>query len=305
MSGQNRTHDTPLSYHRKKIICSMHRIFVFALLLVSAAASAQYNPGRKHRDVFPTYGNYERKGWIFSPMLTYTLPPLKQASQRLFVGSDEVYDVSYKAAGRFGIGIEAGRFFLIETSPAIHSVEFNLGIKTLRGVERFEAVLDDPNRTDPFVMRGDGDFTFNYATANIKANHVKQFSDYTFLQNSIGLNADYMFKGNMRYNDRSLPITNVNGEQFLIQAHYRIGFGFKIASGVIGVASIETPIITAIPWDDAKSTLHVFNSRYRPLIIRMSFLLLDQKSDRKCPPKGRKGGKSETLFGMLEGSSPW
>lgn len=283
----------------------MRKIIALALVLMSTGAWAQHSSGRKYKDVFPTHGNFQRKGWIISPMFTYTLQPLKQANQRLFTQGDQIYDVDYKASGRIGIGIEAGRFYLIETSRVLHSVEFNIGVKTLRGVERFEATLDDSNRVDPFILRGDGDFNFTYATANVRMNFIKQLSDYTFLQNSFGINADYMFSGNTRYNDRGLPIQTAVGEPFMLQANYRFGYGFRMTKNVIMVPSIETPIVTFAPWDDMKSTLHVFNSRYRPLIFRVTFMVLDKKSNRTCPPKGRGGRKNETLFGMLEGSNPW
>ncbi len=238
-------------------------------------------------------------------MLTYTMPPFKQAQQRLFANGDQVYDVQYNAAGRMGIGLEVGRFYIMDHLPRIHSIEFNMGVKTLRGVERFEAILDDPNRVTPFILRGDGDFGYNYATASFRANHVHHIRDNSFIIGSLGMNADYMFSGSQRFNSRNLPITTAMGERLLVQAHAKLGYGFKFTKGTIVVPSVETPILNMITWDDAKSTLHVFNSRYRPLIFRMTFIVLDKKSNRKCPTKGRSSGRSESLFGMLDGKAPW
>lgn len=284
----------------------MHRAVIALLLILnSMPAWSQSNANRKHRDVFPSHGDFQRQGWIISPMLTYTLGPVKEASQRLFAPNDQVFDIDYRASGRMGVGIEVGRFYLIDASPVIHSVELSLGLKTFRGIERFDATLDDSNRTTPYILRGDGDFMFTYATANVRMNNVKQISDYSFFQNSIGINADYMISGSQRYNDRGLPITTAMGEQFMFQMNYRFGLGFKITKSVIAVPSVETPILSFAPWDDMKSTLSVFNSRYRPLIFRVSFLLLDKKANRKCPSKGRNSRKSETLFGMMDGTSPW
>lgn len=238
-------------------------------------------------------------------MITFTAPSLKRTTRRIFADSDQVFDVEYRGAGRPGIGLEIGRFHLIERSRFIHSVELSVGAKTIRGVERFDAVLDDPNRSTPFVLRGDGDFTFNYATAGFRANHLKQFSDYGFFQNSIGVNADYMFTGSTRFNDRGLPMTAMMGDRFTAQFNYRFGVGFKLTQNLLVVPSVETPILTVIQFNDMKSTIGVFNTRYRPLLFRLSFYLLDKKSGRSCPPKGPKRRNSDTLFGMMDGKSPW
>lgn len=282
------------------------RLFAFILILsFPAAAFSQMPQSRKHRDVFPTFGDYERKGWVISPMLTFTAPHVKPTVQRIFAPDDRIYDVEYRGAGRFGVGIEVGRFYLTERLRNLHSVEFALGIKSLRGVERFDAVLDDSNRTTPYVLRGDGDFTFHYATAGFRANHVKQFSDFGFFQNSVGVNVDYRFDTQMRYNDRDLPITTMVGNGFAAQVNYRFGIGFKLTQNLLLVPSAETPILTLIQFDDMKSTIGVFNSRYRPILFRLSVYLLDKKAGRACPPKGKKRRNSESLFGMIDGKSPW
>jgi len=283
----------------------MRSITLILSLILPLVVFSQNNQSRKHRDVFPSFGNFERKGWIIAPMLTFTAPSVKGGNQRLFTEGDQVYDVEYRGAGRLGIGIEIGRFHLIERSRLIHSVEFSIGAKTLRGVEKFDAVLDDTNRTTPFVLRGDGDFTYSYATAGFRANHVKQFSDYAFFQNSVGVNVDYLFNSDTRYNDRNLPITALAANQFVAQINYRFGIGFKLTQNLLVVPSVETPILTAIQFNDMKSTIGVFNTRYRPLLFRLSFYLLDKKSGRSCPPKGPKRRNSDTLFGMIDGKSPW
>lgn len=280
------------------------RSLLFICLLVPGLLQAQRPQQRKFKDPFPTFGEFERKGWIISPMLTFTMSPGKQASERLFASGTEVYDVEYQAVGRMGIGIEVGRFHLIDSSPFLHSVEFSGGIKRLRGVERFEAFEVDANQTSDVPILGDGDFIHDFATIHVRLNHVKPLGDFSFLINSIGINGDYMFSSTTRYNPRNLPIVPVDGEPLLLQAHYRIGYGFKLTKRLIAVPSVETPIITAFPFDDFKSSSLVFHSRYRPIIVRLSLYLLDRKSGRTCPTD-KKRKKSESLFGMASPRSPW
>lgn len=96
---------------------------------------------QRNDDIFPRAGNYERRGWTVSPMLTYTLPAFKQYSERLFLGNDSVYDISFQGKGRVSFGIEIGRFQAIDASRIISFVDLNIGAKILRGVEETEAVL--------------------------------------------------------------------------------------------------------------------------------------------------------------------
>jgi hypothetical protein len=261
-----------------------------------------------HRDVFPPFGNYERKGWIISPALTYTLRPLKNNQEILEVNDSQRYDIAYRAAGKMGLGMEVGRFYVMDNSPLISYVDISLGIKSFRGVERFEATLDDPTRVNPIVLRGDGNFGQTWATASFNAYRIHQLSDYSFIQNGIGLNADYQFARNIRYNDRGLPMELQNPGPFIFQAHYKFGFGMKVSPSKLIIPSIETPILTLHEWDNFQSTLLVFNSRYRPIIVRITVMMLDAKKGRECPGKNNRKGKSnrsETLFGMLDAPIPW
>lgn len=279
--------------------------FLATLLICMPLLLVAQNRSRMNRDVFPAYGNFERKGWLISPSINFMLPPVKQASQRMFPGDGNVYDVAYKGSGKLGIGIEIGRFHVIDASRLISYVEVSAGLKSLRGVETFDAVLEDPTRETPFVQSGEGTFSLQYATLSATAHNIKQLSDFTFIQNSLGLNGDYKFAENVYYNDRGLPIDLMDAPGFLFQMHYRLGFGFKVAQRFIIIPSLETPIITIHEFDDMNSRLEVFNSRYRPLILRCTIMMFDNKAQRKCPSKKPKRRSSESLFGMADSKRPW
>jgi hypothetical protein len=268
------------------------------LILLQSATMAQSMHRKKNRDVFPTYGNYDRKGWIISPLFTYTLRPFRNATEQLPINDAQYYDVEYSAVGRIGLGIEGGRFYVLDSSPIINYFDFTLGFKNLRGVERFTATVVDSNGASSNVVSGDGVFGQNFITLSLNAHKINQVSDVSFIQNSLGVNADYRISETYTYNDRGLPIELASTNPIFAQLHYRFGMGFKISPNVIIVPSIETPILTLYEFDNFKSTLSVFNSRYRPIIGRVSILLHDSKKDRQCPDKGgRKRGKPETLFG--------
>lgn len=268
--------------------------------------SAQSNHQRKNKDVFPTQGNLERRGWIFSPAFTFMAPPLKQGNQRMFLGNDTVYDIAYNAGSKMGIGFEVGRFYTIDASRLISYVDVSLGYKSLRGTEKFEATLFDPDRSTPYSQAGEGTFALRYATLSFNASKINQLSDFSFLQNSLGLNVDYKFGEDIYYNQRRFPMQLADAPDILLQMHYRLGFGYKLTPKFMVITSLETPILNIYEYDDLKSTMKVFNSRYRPLILRVSIMMFDNKANRKCPPKGGNNRKSkETLFGMQDAKRPW
>ncbi|MCZ4408553.1 hypothetical protein O3Q51_07025 [Cryomorphaceae bacterium 1068] len=276
----------------------MSRLFILLVFasFLSVDGFGQYSH-RQHQDVFPTHGNFQRKGWIVSPAITYMLPQLKNPSQRVFLPGGTAYDVAYNPAGRIGLGLEIGRFHVIDNSRLISHVQLNVGLKMLRGVERFEATLDpETNTGGAAIISNEGVFSYSYATMSFAASNIQQYSKTGFLQNTIGINGDYRIASAMTYDTDNLPIELADPSRFIFQAHYRLGLGFKISSNILLVPSVETPILNIYEYDDLKSTLKIFNTRYRPLIFRLNVYVLDKKADRKCPKNKPKRKSVERLF---------
>lgn len=221
------------------------------------------------------------------------------------MGSDTVYDVLFNPRGKVGVGIELGRFYAIDNSRLISYIDFSLGLKMLRGVETFDATLDDPDRSKPYVLRGEGTFSQSYATASFNATNANKLTRKVSIHNTLGLNADYMFADVYEYNTNIFPLDLKTPESFVFQAHYKLGFGFDLGNNLMLIPSVETPLITLYQYDDLKSTLAIFNSRYRPLIFRLTILILDNKADRKCPKTNKPRKNKETLFGAAGSKKPW
>lgn len=263
--------------------------------------------GQKQRsnDIFPKFGNYERKGWIINPSITYMMKPFKHTQQRMFMGNDSVYDVLYNPKGKMGVGIEMGRFYSINNSRIITYIDFSLGLKMLRGVETFDATLSHPDRSNPYVLRGQGTFSQSYATASFNATNANKLNRKLSIHNTLGLNADYRFADIYEYNTNIFPMDLKVPESFVFQAHYKLGFGFDLGNNLMLVPSVETPLVTFYQYEDLKSTLAIFNSRYRPLIFRLTILILDNKADRKCPKTNKPRKSNETLFGPAGSKKPW
>ena len=283
-------------YNVKKPVRIMLRPFIVLLFVVLFCFDSVGQHHRGYNDVFPSYGNFERRGWIFSPALTYMFPQLKSPAQRVYFPGGESYDIDYNPAGRVGVGLEIGRFQLVDNSNLISHVQLNMGIKMLRGIERFEATLATENSARADVIKNEGVFSHSYATMSFVASNIQQFSRLGFVQNSIGINGDYRIGEATTYNRAGLPIELNDPSQFIFQANYSIGVGFRVSGNVLIVPTIETPILNIYEYDNLKSTLKIFNTRYRPLIFRVSVYMLDSKADRKCPKKKSKRKGIERLF---------
>ncbi len=280
----------------------MRKLILISTFLVPLFCHGQAQP---KGDIFPSFGNYERKGWLVNPALTYMVGPVKAAQDRIWLGSDSVYDVAYDAQGKVGVGLEIARFYAIDHSPIISYVDFALGLKILHGVERYTAILDDPDRLQPYSRKGGGTFSHSYFTASFNATNSIPLAKSLFLNNTLGINGDYRFADAYTYNEQGIPMHLNTPERFVFQAHYSIGIGFKLSPNMMLIPSVETPIVNFYTYDDLKSTFAIFNSRYRPLIFRLTLLVLDNKPDRKCPKKVRSRKNKESLFGTLDSKRPW
>lgn len=282
----------------------MRKLLFTAVLVWTVSTVYSQSRGRVYSSLFPEFGKYHPRGWILAPSLNYMLPHFKNAHDRLWTESKEVYDVEYHARGKVGVGIEFGRFHVIDGSRLISHISLIMGLKHLRGVERFEATLDDPTRENPLLRRGEGVFSHTYATMSFDVSNAHRLSRHTFLENTLGINGDFRVMEDLQYSKQSLPIDLEQPTRFIFQAHYRLGFGMKIAQNIMLIPSLETPIVTFYEYDDLKSTLAVLNSRYRPFIFRVQVLIMDRRASRTCPPKNPNRKRSEGLFGMNH-SSPW
>lgn len=277
-------------------MANAQKLIVFlTLLFISTFANAQMQ--RNRSDIFPKFGNHLNKGWVFSPGLTYMIPAVKDGNDRLWAGSDSVYDVLYDAKGRIGFTLEFGRFMAVESSKLISYIDFSVGGKIYRGEESYVATLDDADIAPEVELTNGGTFSESYLTANFNVTNTFSFSKEMAMHNTLGINADYKFASAYDYFDYDLGMDLQYPGDIVIQAHYKIGFGFKVSDNIFIVPSIETPIVTIHEYDDLKSSSALFNSRYRPIIMRLTVMILDNKKDRKCPTKNKKRNKSESLFG--------
>lgn len=142
-------------------------------------------------------------------------------------------------------------------------------------------------------------------TLSFNATNVKSLGKHIFMRNTLGINGEYDFLPVYHTSGAPLAIEQHYPGRFLFQTHYKFGIGFHLNNRVIMLPSIETPILSIYEFDDFKSSMLIFNSRYRPVLFKVQFLVLDKRPNRKCPSKGTNRRSRESLFGMIDGKRPW
>lgn len=261
----------------------MKQIFVlFIGLCISCSTIGQ--AGRQHRPLYNLNSSQLlNKGWHVAPGITYMFPAsFNRNETRLRTSTDSLYSGEFSSSGKLGLYVEFGRHHFTDVLLVMDYFDYGLGFKGLRGEEEFTGVvsMDSLNQTIPTENKGF--FSDGYVTGFFNASKITQLGDYSFIQNSLGLNADYRvyekreFEGSNEHFIQSFP------GKFQFQLHYKLGFGFKLERGLFVIPTLETPILTFVEFDDGKSTFQYFSSRYRPVIFTLRFLWFDKRPMQDC-----------------------
>lgn len=264
-----------------------HRLVLFALLfgLLGQEATAQKIFQRKRPEIIPLDGSVKLNGFFVGPGVTYTLTRFSPQDKEMFQVADTTYNATFEPEGRFGLYLEAGWYKVFRYSKIVDYMDIGLAFKQLRGAEQFNGLLTYADGDSLLPLAGGGDFHDDFLSLNVNFNNTLQLGDRTFLQNSLGLNGDYRISSSWGYaGDFGLNNNNIPGD-LRIQAHYRIGFGWKMTRSIIMIPTLETPVLDIVEWADGRSDFTFFNSRYRPIIFSVRFLFL--RTGRKgfdCPP---------------------
>jgi len=247
----------------------MKNILIIVLFFVSFGSMAQM---RKERGaVFPLDRELRNGGFMLAPGLTYTFAPKISGTS---IETDSL-NVSYEAnaSGKFGGFIHAGWFHSFEDPSIIHFIDFGVSYKLFRG----ETAEKNTIRTGLDSMSIENN-VYSYSDHNLglyfNATHATHLGLNTFLSNSLGVNADYIFIKDKTYSGDSPAANPFTPDDLTVQLHYKFGIGFRAFKKLLIVPSIETPILTLFPFDNGKSTLNYFNNNYRPILVSIQFYFL-------------------------------
>ncbi|MGD1844774.1 MAG: hypothetical protein ACFB10_05210 [Salibacteraceae bacterium] len=263
-------------------------LLVIGLLLVVGSAEAQRrNKGytRQNKQLFPSPPQFKKSGWYWAPGLTYMATDFRPKNKTLSDDGTNRLDGEFRARGRFpGLYLEAGRYHILQYSSLVKYIDYGIAYKGYSGREKF--TLQNIQNADNTVIsstEGINKYYDHLGAVHFNLNHVWQLSDYNFIQNSLGVDGNYFFSTSRKSESSSLVAETFPGS-IVASLHYKLGYGFKVSQKLMVIPTLETPILTAYNFDNGRSSMTYFNSRYRPVILSIRFLHLRPHKLKNCVP---------------------
>jgi hypothetical protein len=261
-------------------IQKIRTLLVASLLCFSANMQAQY------RELMPIVDKteYQSKGWFFAPGITLMLPTDADRIPTRVIKPNGVLDTLYSGVfngkSRVGLYLEGGRHHFTDKFIGVHSWDYGIHIKMLRGRETFDGQVKVD--TTLLEVNNTGKFSQTFAGAFVNASNILRLNNAWYIQNSLGLNADFRVLSRINYQGPTTGMPQEYPNWMVFQLHYKLGFCWKADPGLYFMPSIETPVLSLYPFDDGKSTMQYFSTRYRPIIISVRVMFLDKRKGRSC-----------------------
>ena len=258
----------------------MRKVLFALCLLWSFTANAQME--RQKRALYYE-SEYQPKGWFGGAGFTYTIPtPRAFDDTRISnspVANDTLYSGRFNPRGRFGLYFEAGRHHFTKKVYLVDHIDYGIHFKQYKGREDFEGLV----KTDSLIaVTNTGRFGYSYLGAFFNASNIFQLRDNIWVHNSLGANVDYAIIKKTSYQGPITGMSQVFPSNLQAQLHYKLGIGWKAGAGLYFLPSIETPILNVYRFDNGKSSMAVFSSRYRPIIVSVRVMFLDRTKTKSC-----------------------
>lgn len=245
------------------------------LLMFLILGTAMY--AQLPREIFPFSREYFKGGLYVSPLATISFGNSVDGS---FSNMDSTYSFENTGRGKWGYGLEVGWFQTFDNLYVIDYLEGGVSYRRFSGAAEHEGVLEI-GQTPVTAFDSDNDFTYQVLSGAIRAMGETQTNSRQFITYGIGANYYYRFSNDY---ERSSNYPN-NYEEFqaksTVQAHLKLGYGFKVSDNVLLIPTVESPFLTVYPTDDLDPRLTFFNVKYQPLIIGLQFMFM-RKNPVNC-----------------------
>jgi len=261
---------------------SKHR-FTFTFLGIFILLSPSFGQGEKD-PIFPVNDIYFKKwGWYAGIGGNYTVPLFNDVV-RTYQNSDSVSTVQFTGVGQPGMMIEGGAFYLLD-NPVVSYLEGGLRFNWFRAKEDISTTVVNASDNNTLLQQED-ERSFDQVNVSLRldANNTIKVSKYGFIQNTLGLNFDYLFYS--EYQSSNPLYSEATDDVFQAQIHYKLSYGFRLDLMHYMIIGIDAPILTIAPWNDGRQTIDVFESYYWPLTlsVRILFMQKSNRPDCKKPP---------------------
>lgn len=246
-------------------------VLLLAVLFTSTFGFAQkknamfeYNKSKKEKPwAFPSPEVFAPGGWQFGIGLTSTF-----CYQTIDLGAY----TSEPALEWPGLDLEFGRYLNFGRGFPIHYLDYSIGYKSIRGREVLSGAFE-----------GESSFADRGLNIDVNFNNVISITELNFIQNSIGVNADYALARSAPMAE-GYPLDAQAPSDFIAQVHYKLGLGYLMDSDRAIVISLETPIFNITPnQGDYLSRMVHFNTPFSTVILKANILLF-RLGPVTCPP---------------------
>ncbi|MEQ8625446.1 MAG: hypothetical protein RJQ00_03420 [Vicingaceae bacterium] len=221
------------------------------------------------KDVFPLTREFKKGGFYIAPLATVSIG---NKEEDFYSDVDTTYSYEVIGRGKWGYGIELGWYHSFKEPYFIHYLEAGVSYRVFRGAAEHEGTLD--NQLTSSFYKSDNTFSSQHLSAAIRAVNAKQLGKKSFLSTALGVNFNYEIAESY---DRS-DFYPLDDEAFLnetsLQLHLQMGVGFRVSRQLILMPTIETPLITALPFDNLNPAFPFFSANYQPIIIGLRFMFI-------------------------------
>ena len=237
---------------------------------------------KKKYEAYPNPYDFRPNGWMFEAAATITSS--LETSHEVHIG-DSTF--SFGPSPRPGIALNIGRYHSIKKwHKIVKYVDYNLGYKFLWNSESHN--LSIPSK-DTLIEFSNHNYA-HYVSLNLNLNNIYSFSDYLFLQNTLGINADYRFVSS---NNGGSSNTINEPSTFIVQLHYKLGLGFIIDNDKAIIPYIEIPVLNITPQQTNFSQLDYFSGSYQTFLVGVRVMLF-RLGQKDCPKAIGTEGKVRT-----------
>lgn len=260
----------------RRVFHTRDLLAVLVLLLSSLAipAKGQFMTSPDFEKLFPIGNTYQQGWWELEGGGIYNIPTTGKRTRVIKEKQDTTVRTTFTPDGGFSYSARLGRYFFTPDLRFFKYIDYSLGYRRIVGSESYKSEVSVDGRGGQVVNSGSAEFDESYLMANFHLNNVLQMADHGFLQNSIGVNAEYRLRsGKIGYATSSFDLDPDQPPKFLGQVHYRLGYGVRVTKKFFVVPALQTAILNVYPFD-LNSTLPLLNSRYRSISLSIKFLFL-------------------------------
>lgn len=258
-----------------------HTLHIFGILVILLWSSQmcfaqgkgyKIDKRQKNRpEAYPNPYDFRPTGWIFEGGVTGTFGIM--GDQSITTG-----DSTFTSSTSFRpmVALNVGRYFSVKKGhKLVKYVDATLGYKSLWNTEEQQLVVASQN----IDVTNTHNNTAHYASLNLNLNNIISLDNYTFIQNTIGVNADYRFAQNV---NAANPYNSVVPSSFVVQVHYKLALGLMIDNDKAVIPYIEIPVFNITPTQTEFSQLDYFDQSYQSVIVGVR-LMLFRLGQKDCP----------------------